>query len=91
MKLLFEAASVPLEASSPVITFNVTAEPYDMVHNPDEDMSDNRIILNSEKAIIADLQIFGLVCYTLYLKVLDALMYTIQKTQISNPPFRREK
>ncbi|PVD29910.1 hypothetical protein C0Q70_09167 [Pomacea canaliculata] len=40
-------------------TFNVTAEPYDMVHNPDEDMSDNRIILNSEKAIIADLQIFG--------------------------------
>lgn len=59
VKLLFEAASVPLEASSPVITFNVTAEPYDMVHNPDVDMSDNRIILNSEKAIIADLQIFG--------------------------------
>ncbi|XP_025096217.1 integrin alpha-9-like isoform X1 [Pomacea canaliculata] len=59
VRLLFDGASVSLEASSPLIMFNVTSEPYDIVQNPEIEMSDNTILLESRKVIIADLHLEG--------------------------------
>ncbi|XP_025096221.1 integrin alpha-9-like [Pomacea canaliculata] len=60
VRLLFDGASVSLEASSPLIIFNITSEPYDIVQNPEREMSDNTILLESRKLIIADLHLEGL-------------------------------
>lgn len=59
VKLQFDAASVPLEAASRVVTFAIISRPYDSAQNPEAEMNDNIINLESRKALVADLQVIG--------------------------------
>ena len=59
IRLQFKADSVRLVSSNQVVTFQVTAMPFDPVENPEVNMDNNEKVLKSRTAIVADVRLDG--------------------------------